>query len=83
MRQHDDGDDGRISEQWTISRGALVLTGLADVLADIARQLDLPEDILIETRFGQAALGLWGEPLTTYQELKRSAQHQADWESDS
>jgi hypothetical protein len=81
--QQDDGNGSHISEQWTTSRGALIITGPADILAGIARQLDMPRDILIETPYGQAALGLWGEPLATYQELKRRGQNPAGPESGS
>lgn len=64
-------DDG-VSEQWTASRAALVLGGPVAALVDVAQRLNVPTETVIETRRGEAVLGLWGEPLATYQGLKRS-----------
>ncbi|HUG13967.1 MAG TPA: hypothetical protein VMM78_03020 [Thermomicrobiales bacterium] len=70
---HADGSDADVSEQWTISRSALVLTGSVADLAAIARRLGLPDGSVVETRHGQAALGLWGEALAAYQRLSHRA----------
>jgi hypothetical protein len=74
-------EDGVVGEQWTNSRAALVLTGCVAVLIDIAQRLHLPEESVIETRYGRGALGLWGEPLAAYQELKRLGQIPLDQSS--
>ena len=67
-------DASQIREQWTSSRSALVLTGGVTTLIDIAQRLNLPDETVIETRHGQAVLGLWGDPLSAYQALKRQGQ---------
>jgi hypothetical protein len=65
----DVNDERQIVELWTTSGTALVLTGHVTTLARLALRLNLPEDTVVETRHGQAALGLWGSPLAAYQEL--------------
>lgn len=71
MTQYGDGD---VSEHWTNSKAALVLTGSITTLTAIARSLGLSEQAVIEERHGKAMLGLWGDPLRLYQDLKRLGQ---------
>jgi hypothetical protein len=65
---------GLVCEQWTNSRAALVLTGGIGVLTEIAQRLGLPAETVIESHYGQAVLGLWGDPLAEYEKLKRLGQ---------
>jgi hypothetical protein len=76
--QQDDGAEHDIAELWTTSHTALVLTGPVAMLVEIGQHLALPGERVIETRYGQATLGLWGEPLTAYQELTRRSSLLAD-----
>jgi hypothetical protein len=66
------GTEREVSEQWTTSRAALVLGGPVAALVDVAQRLNVPTETVIETRRGEAVLGLWGEPLAAYQDLKRN-----------
>jgi hypothetical protein len=63
-----------VCEQWTNSRAALVLTGGVSILTEIAQRLGLPAETVIESHYGQAVLGLWGDPLMEYERLKRLGQ---------
>ena len=66
------GIEREVSEQWTTSRAAVVLGGPVAILIDVAQRLNVPTETVIETRRGEAVLGLWGELLAAYQDLKRS-----------
>lgn len=67
-----EGIESKVTEQWTLSRAALVLGGPVAALIDVAERLNLPTESVIEIQRGEAMLGLWGEPLAAYQDLKSS-----------
>ena len=77
----DPGMDQEVSEQWTTSRAALVLSGSVSALVDVARQLALPTETIVEIRRGEAVLALWGEPLAAYQCLRGGEPTQVDQRS--
>lgn len=61
-----------VTEHWSDSGSAVILSGSRSTLEEIARLLDLPVTRVIITPATSPVLGIWGEHLSAYEELKRA-----------
>jgi hypothetical protein len=62
----------QLTEIWTDSHNALVLTGDLATLSEIARRIGLGESAVVATHQQQAVLALWHESLDAYRQLDQS-----------
>lgn len=69
-----DGDNV-IQQHWTLSRRSVVLSGPRERLRELADQLDVPADQIIDMTTTRAVLALWGAPLEAYQQRERTTTH--------
>lgn len=61
-----------VKEYWTDSQSAVVLAAGRTTLEEVARLLNLPSTRISSARANTAVLGIWGDHLYAYEELKRS-----------
>ena len=64
-----------IREYWTVSRQAVVLSSQRARLVELAAEIQVPAEDIIEQSPQTAVLALWGDALAAYQEWARNDAH--------
>ena len=63
-------DPNGVTQHWTLSGQSVVLSGPRERLQELADDLHVAHDQIVEVSTTRAVLALWGAPLETFQERK-------------